>query len=1015
MISKEELAVCLREEKYTEEQIERALNGQISSVLNKGKIERIHSRLQLLESLTINKDKVIDGIAILISGSDENIRDNFKTLTDMGVSKEGIEDRLIILARGKKDKMQAIMSVLQGHGITIEQINSCLTLLMENEADEIDKILTTLENHRIGANHLDEHTLLLLLAKRKVDEIEDVLVDLDEYNLSDETVKDCLKLIYDKKGQLIKETASTLKKSNLSQEMKEKVLSDTVAGKIKTVDESLITLINCGIDLETIEKDPQIKQNAQEINKAHTYLNQYNLSEKARESYLSLISTHKWKSINDIFESVERHNVNRELVQENLDDVLENAVKVSTEIENSLARLEQYNPNEETMKTAFNLISTRRGNQVQKTLDSLETANTGPETKQGLLPYLLSRKSKQIDERLIMLANLGISLDKITNSMPKIAKIEMDELKKRIGALQENEYIGIPIIRTINAMEIILKNTSDEMNAIFTGLDEYEVSNETKNRCLKLMATARGREIISIIQSLKNHSISKETGKNAIDELLNSKPEVTEGVLTVLEKHKIRPHIIESSLKQLVKFNVSPQRIDQTFTAYEKHGVSPETIERTIPHLAKVRADEVDATLTAVLNYGVTLEGAQKNINLLSEAMADDIQKKLEVLQTNEYYKINANAVENCMLILWNNDIEEIKAILKTFKDNNISQENLEKYLIVVALENPQQIEEAFTSLNDYDLDEETINGCLKLMSEHKAKNIPEIITHLKNHQISKEAVQEALKDLLRNKPEDIDGMLTALLTDHKISQKTIESSLKLLAQGYVKKEKVNKVLGAYEKYGFSPEAIESTISGLGKAKADEIEGVLKVAIVDYKIKVEALSKALNSLSAAREDEVRGRLEALTKNNYYTIPIESIEECISVLTRNTGDEITAILKILHDHNVSEEAVKNCLTVLAYGNTDTIENVLETVEGLGINIEDCMILLTTKNPERIGKNLGELIEYGISPEAIENCLSITGGSFEKMHEIMKVVRKHTIGVRAIENCLSVLLARRPKRS
>ena len=138
MISKEELAQVLREEKYSEEQIDRALKGQISSVLNKGKIDRIHSRLQVLEQLKINKDKIIDGIAILISGSNENIRDNYQTLrVDLGVSQEGIENRLIILARGKKDKMQAIMAVLLSHNVTMEQINSCLTLLMENEADGV--------------------------------------------------------------------------------------------------------------------------------------------------------------------------------------------------------------------------------------------------------------------------------------------------------------------------------------------------------------------------------------------------------------------------------------------------------------------------------------------------------------------------------------------------------------------------------------------------------------------------------------------------------------------------------------------------------------------------------------------------------------------------------------------------------------------------------------------------------------------------------------------------------------
>lgn len=1009
MISKEELIVCLREENYTEEQVQRALNGQISSVLNKGKVEKLHTRLQLLEELKIDKDKIIDGIAVLISGSDDNIRDNYKTLTaDLGISQEGIENRLIILARGKKDKMQAIMQVLKGHNVSMEQINSCLTLLMENEADEIDKILTTLENHRIRANLLDEHILLLLLAKRKADEIEDVLVDIDEYNFNEDTIKNCLKLIYDKKGQFIKETAGELKKSNISQEMKERLLSDVIAGKLKSVNESIITLINCGVELDTIERDPIIQQNSQQINKVYTYLRQYSVSDNARESYLNLVSAHKWKAINDIFESLEKHSISREVVQENLENLLENAVKISTEIEDSLTRLEQYSPSEETMKTSLNLIFAKKGNQVQKTLNSIDTANTNQQTKQGLLPYLLARKSKQLDERLIMLANQGIDLDKITNSMPRIAKIDIDELQKRIDVLQGNEYYGVPRIGTINAIEILLKNTADEMNFIFAGLKEYEVNDETKNRCLKLMATARGKEIISIVKSLENHDISKATGKYAIDELLNSRPEVTEGVLIVLEKHNISHQLIEASLRQLVKLNVSPRRIDQTFTAYEKHGISQETIERTIPHLNSVRADEVDDTLTAVLGYGVTLEAVEKNINLLSEANSQDVQDKLNNLKTNGYYEIGPSAVESCMLILWNNEVDEIKAILKVFKDNNISQEKLEEYLVIVAFEKSKEIEEIFTTLKEYNLDYDTIDGCLRLMSTHKGSNIIDIVNVLKKHEISKGTIEGALKPLIRNISTDVDDMLTTLKA-HKISQKTIEDSLKLLAEGYVKKDKVNKVLNAYEKHYISHEAIENAISGLGKAKIDEVDRTLTI-LINSGITLESIQNALNSLSASRADDVEARLNVLQNNEYYKIPIDAIDGCISVVTRNTPEEMTAILKVLHDNEIKEEAVKNCLSLLAYGNEKTVTRVLEIATNHGINIEDCMILLMTKDPERIERNLVEIESLGISREAILNCLSITGANdFETMKEVAKAVRKHNIGLDAIENCLSALSA------
>ncbi|MCI9177864.1 MAG: hypothetical protein HFJ28_04765 [Clostridia bacterium] len=167
------------------------------------------------------------------------------------------------------------------------------------------------------------------------------------------------------------------------------------------------------------------------------------------------------------------------------------------------------------------------------------------------------------------------------------------------------------------------------------------------------------------------------------------------------------------------------------------------------------------------------------------------------------------------------------------------------------------------------------------------------------------------------------------------------------------------------------------------------------------------LSKKIDTLLSRRSDisEMNKILQVLIAHE---ISKDAIINCLTLLARGNARKIEKVFEAL-DGKVSKDSIENCLLVLL-GNAEEIEKVYQTLIKHKIDIsevESCLYVLAKGKADEVDEIL-TILEGKISKKAIENCLSLlASGRADEIKEILKVLENHSIGYEAIEKCLSVL--------
>ena len=122
-----------------------------------------------------------------------------------------------------------------------------------------------------------------------------------------------------------------------------------------------------------------------------------------------------------------------------------------------------------------------------------------------------------------------------------------------------------------------------------------------------------------------------------------------------------------------------------------------------------------------------------------------------------------------------------------------------------------------------------------------------------------------------------------------------------------------------------------------------------------------------------KAEEIEKIFKVLNKNG---ITNEAIENCLSVLARRKAEEIERIFKVLNENGISNKAIENCLVVLARGRSEEIEKIFKVLEKNNIKkeaIEKCLYVLAQGKAEEIEKIFKVLNDNEISEENINDNL------------------------------------------
>ena len=187
MITKQELAIILKDNGFADAEIEKILNKRIKKLLNVGQEQNIKGILKVLKKYDISKQAVIKCLSVLAMGKASEIERILDVLEKNGIGKATIEKCLSVVALGKASEIEKILEVLNKKKIGKETIENCLTVLALGKASEIEKILDVLAKNGIGKVTIEN--CLTVLARGKASEIEKILDVLAKNGIEKEKIE----------------------------------------------------------------------------------------------------------------------------------------------------------------------------------------------------------------------------------------------------------------------------------------------------------------------------------------------------------------------------------------------------------------------------------------------------------------------------------------------------------------------------------------------------------------------------------------------------------------------------------------------------------------------------------------------------------------------------------------------------------------------------------------------------------------------------------------------------------
>ena len=198
-----------------------------------------------------------------------------------------------------------------------------------------------------------------------------------------------------------------------------------------------------------------------------------------------------------------------------------------------------------------------------------------------------------------------------------MARGKTNEIEKILKVLEDHQISKETIE---NCLSVLAVGKASEIEKILKVLEEHQILKETIENCLSVLARGKAKEIEEILKVLENHKISKETIENCLTVLANGKTSEIEKIFETLEKHQISKETIEKCLSVLAHGKTS--EIEKIFEVLEKHQISKETIENCLTVLAQGKASEIEKMFEVLDKYHICKENIEKNFgNIFSKSI----------------------------------------------------------------------------------------------------------------------------------------------------------------------------------------------------------------------------------------------------------------------------------------------------------------------------------------------------------------------------------------------------------
>ena len=140
MITKQELAIILKRNDFTDVEINIILNKKINTLLNRGKASEIEKILEVLNKNEIRKETIENCLSVLVLGKASEIERILEILNKNEIRKETIENCLSVLALGKSNEIEKILAVLNKNEVKKNTFKKYFGYIFLSGEDTINSI-----------------------------------------------------------------------------------------------------------------------------------------------------------------------------------------------------------------------------------------------------------------------------------------------------------------------------------------------------------------------------------------------------------------------------------------------------------------------------------------------------------------------------------------------------------------------------------------------------------------------------------------------------------------------------------------------------------------------------------------------------------------------------------------------------------------------------------------------------------------------------------------------------------
>ena len=447
----------------------------------------------------------------------------------------------------------------------------------------------------------------------------------------------------------------------------------------------------------------------------------------------------------------------------------------------------------------------------------------------------------------------------------------------------------------------------------------------------------------------------------------------------------------------------SKQKLQKNINILLKYGISNETILTKLQTISKGKTEKIEDNIKILQEYGISKKNIENNISVLVDIQPKITKKILEILKEN---KVNP---ENCLyraLIGKEEEIEKLLIELKKYKiRNSVINENINVIMKYNAKDSSNFIE-LLELLNFYGIRKEVVERELKNLARKDVSKIKKIFELLEENGIKVEVREKYFHKIINANTEELEKIFD-LMKEKGITNSNLTILLpELLETKQKDKEKrLRDIFDALEENNIEPKEIQKCPVVLIKGKGAKIRKIFKILKDSkYEISVADVKSGLSILKGNPEN-IEETLNILQEKN---ISNEAVKKCITVISKSNPDEVRKIFEILEKNGIIKSSIEKCLSMLTISNSNEIEKIFEVLKDFNKeSINNSLAVIAIGNAEKIRNNLSILKKYKIKNEAIEKCITILSTvNPVNLDKMLEILIKNGVKKSTIEVCLTV---------